>query len=62
MGEVFVVWAGGDGGQGAILGDNVGTHAALSPGDTFGSLSVFPGYGQDTLSVYRLQHKQEHII
>lgn len=31
MGGLFVVWAGGDGGQGAILGDDVRTHAALSP-------------------------------
>ena len=39
---LFVVGAGGDGGQGAILGDDVGTHSALCPGHTFGSLSVLP--------------------
>lgn len=48
-----MVWAGGNGGQGTILGDDIRTHATLSPGDTFGSLSVLPGGGQD---------KQEHKI
>lgn len=41
--RLLVVRAGGDGGQGAILGDDVGAHAALGPGDALGSLSVFPG-------------------
>lgn len=43
VGGLFVVWARGDGGQGAILGDDIWTHATLSPGHTFGSLSVLPG-------------------
>lgn len=41
--RLLVVWAGGDGGQSAVLGDDVGAHAALGPGDALGSLSVLPG-------------------
>lgn len=40
---LLVVRAGGDGGQGAVLGDDVGAHAALGPGDALGGLSVLPG-------------------
>ena len=40
---LFVVRTGGDGGQSAVLGDDIRTHAALCPGHSFGSLSVLSG-------------------
>lgn len=45
---LFVMWAGGDGGQGAVLGDDIRTHATLSPGHTLRSLSILPEGGEDT--------------
>lgn len=39
---LLVVRAGRNGGQGAVLGNVVRTHATLGPGDTLGSLSVLP--------------------
>lgn len=49
--RLFVVGAGGDGGHGAILGDDIGAHPALCPGHTLGSLSVLPA-GWDITLVY----------
>lgn len=42
--QLFVVGAGGNGGQGAILGDDIRTHSTLCPGHTFWSLSVLPAW------------------
>lgn len=49
--QLFVVGAGGNGGQGAVLGDDVRAHSTLCPGDTFRSLSVLPA-GRDISLVY----------
>lgn len=49
--QLFVVGAGGNGGQGAVLGDDVRAHSALCPGHTFRSLSVLPA-GRDITLVY----------
>lgn len=38
--------AGGDGGQRAVLGDDIRADAALCPGNSFGSLGVFPAGGR----------------
>lgn len=43
MRHLLVVRAGRDGGQGAVLGDDVRAHAALGPGDALGGLSILPG-------------------
>lgn len=48
--HLFVVGAGANGGQGAVLGDDVRAHSALCPGDPLGSLSVLPA-GRDTALV-----------
>lgn len=47
MGGLSVVGAGADGGQSAVLGDDIRTHAALCPRHSFRGLSILPeGQGQ----------------
>lgn len=60
VGGIFVVWTGGDGRQGAVLGDDVWTHAALRPGHAFGSLSVLPCGVQNT-SASQKRWKQRQL-
>lgn len=47
--RLLVAGAGGNGGQGAVLGDDIRTHSALGPGHTFGGLSVLPAGWDSTL-------------
>lgn len=54
---LLVVRAGGDGGQGAVLRDDVGAHPALGPGDPLGSLSVLPGGGRERAHVKREKNR-----
>lgn len=54
--RLLVVWAGGDGGQGAVFGDDVGAHTALGPGDPLGGLSVLPGGGESHESIRGVKH------
>lgn len=49
VGGLFVAWTGRDGGQGAVLGDDIRTHTALCPGHSLGSLSVLPAGEKSTV-------------